>query len=233
MNNNIIQWAESNFKHITLDKGLINIQLMPSHKHVLTTCVENDKTIVLGARQVGKTTLCNLFSLWYAINFDNKKIKYYTVSFRHISYLIDSIRLAFDNIQLADKPVIIKQSDTSIDFSNGSSIELLTFDQLVDNTIADCVICDEIAFSAYNVDVDVFKSIPKVIIMSSAFKNKGIFYKIWNLAQNSQDDWKSCMIKWDDVHTNIHTQQWKHEMIDLIGIKAWKHEFECEFIEEE
>jgi hypothetical protein len=89
------------------------------------------------------------------------------------------------------------------------------------------------AFLSYNVDVDVFKSIPKVIIISSAYKNNGTFYEIWKLAQNSQDGWKSCMIQWDDVHTDIHTPQWKHEMIDLIGIKAWKHEFECEFIEEE
>jgi hypothetical protein len=41
------------------------------------------------------------------------------------------------------------------------------------------------------------------------------------------------MIQWDDVNTDVHTQQWKYEMIDLIGIKAWKNEFECEFIEEE
>ena len=81
---------------------------MPSHKHVLTTCVENNKTIVLGARHVGKTTLCNVFSLWYTTQFDNKKIKYYTVAFRHILYSLNSIRLAFDNIQSDDKPTIVK-----------------------------------------------------------------------------------------------------------------------------
>ena len=85
---------------------------------------------------------------------------------------------------------------------------MLTFDKLIDdtdNTIADCVICDEIAFSLYNVNVDVFKSIPKVIIISSAYKNKGTFYEIWKLAQNNQDNWKSCMIRWDDVYTNVRT----------------------------
>jgi hypothetical protein len=80
----------------------------------------------------------------------------------------------------------------------------------------------------------VFKSIPKVIIISSAYTTKrNTFYEIWKLAQNSQSSWKSCMIQWDDVNTDVHTQQWKYEMIDLIGIKAWKNEFECEFIEEE
>ena len=56
---------------------------------------ENKALLIDGARQVGKTTLCNLFSLWYATQFDNKKIKYYTVAFRHISYSINSIKLAF------------------------------------------------------------------------------------------------------------------------------------------
>ena len=41
------------------------------------------------------------------------------------------------------------------------------------------------------------------------------------------------MIQWDDVHTHIRTQKWKNETIDAIGIDRWKHEFECEFIEEE
>jgi hypothetical protein len=120
-------------------------------------------------------------------------------------------------------------------FSNGSSITLYTYDKQLDKT-SDCVICDEMAFTKYdnNFTLDILNSIPKVIIITTPYKNKGIVYDIWTAAQNNQNNWKSYAIQWKDAYLrDICSDTWKQEVIDAIGIKRWKNEFECEFYNED
>lgn len=50
----ICWWAENFFHIVTLDKGLQKIKLYDRQKELLKHIVENDRSIVLSARQTGK-----------------------------------------------------------------------------------------------------------------------------------------------------------------------------------
>lgn len=199
-------------------------------------CAKNDKNIILGARQIGKTTLCCLFSLWYATQFSNKKISFYVNSYLNAYEIYKKIKISFNSITLIDKPTIINETEMSLLFSNGSSITLYTYDKQLNKTSSDCVICDEMAFTKHdnNFTLNILNSIPKVIIITTPYKNKGVVYDIWTAAQNNQNKWKSYMIQWKDICLrDIYSDIWKQEIIDAISIKRWKNEFECEFYNED
>ena len=50
----IVYWAEKYFHIVTLDKGLQLIKLYDKQKQLLHHIVDNDRSIVLSARQTGK-----------------------------------------------------------------------------------------------------------------------------------------------------------------------------------
>lgn len=50
----ICWWAENFFRIVSLDQGLINIKLYDRQRDLLNHIVNNDKSIVLASRQVGK-----------------------------------------------------------------------------------------------------------------------------------------------------------------------------------
>ena len=50
----IAWWAENFFNIVTLDKGLQKIKLYDKQKELLKHMLDNDKSIVLSARQTGK-----------------------------------------------------------------------------------------------------------------------------------------------------------------------------------
>lgn len=231
--NNIVKLAKKYFKLDMSNKGLISIYLTPIYKEVLNACVTNDRIIGVGARQAGKTALCCIFSLWYALTFKNKKISIYAYSYRHANDILNRINKAFSSLQLKTKPPVIDFRNSRLLFSNDSSITTYTYDS-IENINGDCVICDEMAFSHYaDFDVNIFKSIPKVIIMSSANKTKGTFYKIWSIAnsENNPDGWKPFIIQ-QNYNCNKQTISQKRKMIEAIGIDRWKNEFECVFMKD-
>ena len=96
--NDIVKLAKKHFKLDMPNKGLISIYLTPIYKEVLNACVTNDRIIGVGARQVGKTTLCCIFSLWYASTFKNKKISIYAYSYRHANDILNRINKAFSSL---------------------------------------------------------------------------------------------------------------------------------------
>lgn len=57
-------WAENFFRIISLDTGLQVIKLYDKQKELLKALVDNDRTIVLSARQTGK---CLHKSVWITI----------------------------------------------------------------------------------------------------------------------------------------------------------------------
>ena len=73
----IVWWAENFFRIITLDKGLTTIKLYPKQKELLQHIVDNNRTVVLSARQCGK---CQFFDTMLSIrNKHTKTIENITV----------------------------------------------------------------------------------------------------------------------------------------------------------
>ena len=70
----IVWWAENFFNIINLDSGLQLIKLYDRQKQMLQHLVDNDRSIVLAARQTGKTTTYTVFCLWLTTLFTEKKV---------------------------------------------------------------------------------------------------------------------------------------------------------------
>lgn len=118
----VVWWAENFFHIITLDKGLTRIQLYPKQRELLNFIAGNTRTIVLSARQCGKTTSYTVFCLWYTTLFRDKKILICANKLATAIEIMDRIRKAYENLPFWIKPGILTYNKGEIEFANGSAI---------------------------------------------------------------------------------------------------------------
>ena len=240
----VVWWAENFFHIITLDKGLTRIQLYPKQRELLNFIADNTRTIVLSARQCGKTTSYTVFCLWYATMFRDKKIMICANKLATAIEIMDRIRKAYENLPFWIKPGILTYNKGEIEFANGSAIRACsTSSSASRGSSANCLIIDEAAFIPKNIIDEFFASVvpivsssktSKIIMVSTPNGASGLYYDLWQKANSkdaraNEEGWKPFRINWWETG-GIRDENWKAQQIASIGIEKWKQEFECDFL---
>lgn len=118
----IVWWAEHFFRIVSLNTGLGVIKLYEKQKQLLTHIATNDRSIVLAARQTGKTTTYTVFCLWLATLFPEQKIMICANKFQTAIEIMNRIRIAYEYLPSFIKPGILVYNKSEISFANQSRI---------------------------------------------------------------------------------------------------------------
>ena len=240
----IVYWAEKYFYIVTLDKGLQLIKLYDKQKQLLRHIVDNDRSIVLSARQTGKTTSYTVFCVFFATLFPEKKILICANKLQTAIEIMDRIRRAYEQLPFWIKPGVLVYNKSEITFTNMSSIKAFsTSSSGARGTSGNVIIIDEMAFIPKNLIDDFFASVMPVISSSKNSKSiivstpngaSGLYYELWQQALHNQqakikEGWQPFRINWWETG-GIRDEAWKQQQIATIGMERWKQEYECDFL---
>lgn len=116
-------FAEKYFKIINLDQGLTTIKLYPKQKELLQFLCDEDRGVILAARQSSKTTTYTIFALWYTMFFPDKKIMVLCNKASVMSEVIGRIQLAYQYLPKFLKSAVSVWNKTEVIFANHSAIK--------------------------------------------------------------------------------------------------------------
>ena len=228
-----------------MSTGLEIIKLYPKQKELLKALIKNDRTIVLSARQCGKTTSYTIFCLWYATFFPDKKIMICANKLQTAIEIMGRIQKAYEYLPKFLKASVVVYNKSEIAFSNGSVIKgFATGSSSARGFSGNCVILDEFSFVQKNLASDFFASVmpiissgknSKAIIVSTPNGTDNLYYEIWKAANSKEasknkEGWKPFRIDWWEAG-GIRDEKWKEQQIATIGLQRWNQEFANEFLD--
>ena len=123
---NLLYFAENFFTIINLDRGREKITLFKCQKKVLRALRDNRFNIVLASRQVGKTTMMTIYTLWVACFSEDQRILVVANKEQTAINIFKRIRLAYEQLPNWLKPGVVEYGKTSMTLTNGSSIGIST-----------------------------------------------------------------------------------------------------------
>lgn len=119
----IVYFAENYFTIVSA-KGKEIIKLYPKQKELLRAIAKNQNTIVLAARQAGKSTVYTIFALWYAMFNKDKGVLICANKFATAKELMERIQLAYELLPSWLKQGCDEYNKGRVKFENGSRIEI-------------------------------------------------------------------------------------------------------------
>lgn len=218
----IVYFAENYFT-IVSHTGKHLISLYPKQKELLTAIANNQNTIVLAARQAGKSTVYTIFALWYAMFNKDKGVLICANKFATAKELMERIQLAYELLPPWLKQGADEYNKGRVRFENGSRIEIsATSASSARGKSGDVLIIDEAAFVPNNIMGEFIQSVLPIvssrpnskIIAVSTPNGTGNWYAetyhkaLYNLGK---DGWHHFRIDWWDVPDR--DEEWKRKKI--------------------
>lgn len=105
------------------DKGKINFKLFQFQQKTLNEFVKNSWNIILKSRQMGISTLCAGYILWF-ITFNADKTVLVIANKQSVAMgMIQKIKLMYDKLPQWMKEQLITNNKQSLQFANGSTVK--------------------------------------------------------------------------------------------------------------
>lgn len=223
-------------------RGDIPFQLYPYQEKMMETFLNNNKVVVLSARQTGKSISSAVFLLWFAIFNPNKTVLIAANKNDNAMEMIQRIQYAYEYLPMWLKPGVKDDgwNKHSLKFDNESRIiSTATSANSGRGLSISLLFLDEFAFVAPGIQEEFWTSILPTLstggacIMSST-PNGAVdkFASIWRAANmdNNQDGllFKPIHVKWDEPPGR--DGEFKRNHIVMLGELKWRQEYECEFL---
>lgn len=222
-------------------KGMIPFDLYPYQVKMLNTMQHNRKTIILSARQTGKSQTSAAFLLWYALFNEDKTVLIASNKNSNALEMISRIRYMYETVPDWLKSGITHDgwNKLSVAFTNKSRIiSTATSESSGRGLSISLLFCDELAFVSRTVQEEFWKSISPTLstgggcIISSTPNGEGDLYaSLWRGAELNENGFAHCFVAWDEPPGR--DDAFKKEKIAELGMLAWRQEFECEFLTSE
>jgi hypothetical protein len=223
-------------------KGMIPFALYPYQVKMLDTMQANRKTIILSARQTGKSQTSAAFLLWYALFNEDKTILIASNKNSNALEMISRIRYMYETVPDWLKSGITTDgwNKLSVGFTNKSRIvSTATSESSGRGLSISLLFCDELAFVSRTVQEEFWKSISPTLstgggcIISSTPNGEGDLYaNLWHSAEiGGEGAFVPVYVAWDEPPGR--DEAFKAEKISELGLLAWRQEFECEFLTSE
>ena len=236
---NLLYFAEHYFYIVNLDRGREKITLHSCQKRSLRKMRDNRFFILLASRQIGKTTMMTIYTLWHACFNTDQKMLIVANKEGTAKEIFSRIRMAYEELPNWIKPGVSEYGKESLKFTNGSTIGISTTTGTAARGQAiNVLILDELAFIESHLVDSFWKSVypvissskkSKIFIASTANGTDNLFYKIWNGAIEETNGWGYDKILWDEIPGR--DEKWRHETLRTIGSEeAFNQEFGCQFV---
>ena len=238
----IIYFAENFFYIVSLDRGKEKIQLYEAQKRVLRSFVRERNVIVCSSRQIGKSTMLTVFSLWMVCFTEDYRAAIVANKETTAINIFKRIRLAYEQLPNYIKPGVKDYGKTGMTLGNDSSILVSTTTATsIRGDSLNCVLLDEAAYIESHLLEDFWSSViptissgknSKILVVSTPNGIGNKFYEIYSGAESGKlTKWKSERIDWWDVPGR--DEEWKQMQIELLGSEdKFLEEFNNAFLDD-
>lgn len=218
--------------------GVIPFTLRPYQEKMIDAYQGERFTIVLSARQTGKSETAGAYLLWYACFHDAKNILIASNKNSNAMEMIHRIRLGYENLPHWLKPGVVDDgwNKHNIGFDNGTRIiSEATSEKSGRGLSISLLYLDEFAHVANSIQEEFWTSIEPTlstggscIMTSTPNGDSDIFAQTWNGAQVKANGFFPVEVKWNEAPGR--DDRFKEETIGRIGEVKWKQEYECDFL---
>jgi len=218
--------------------GLIPLDLYDYQEEMIRMYQENDRVVVMSARQTGKSVVAGAYLAWF--NFFNFEKTTLIVSNHNANSMemISRIRDIYENLPFWLKPGADMDAFNKheLAFDNGCRIvsQATTKDSGRGLAIS-LLYSDELAFVNPRFQEEFWASISptlstggSAIITSTPNGDQGKFAEIWRGAELGSNEFEHLYVPWNAPPGR--DEKFKEKMIGEVGEQKWKQEFECQFI---
>lgn len=228
-------------------RGAIPLELYPYQEKMMHNYMEHRYSIVLSARQTGKSTISAIYLLWFAMFHADKTILIASNKNKGAMEMIQRIRFAYEELPMFLKPGVNDDgwSKHTVAFDNGSRIEsTATSENSGRGMSISLLFLDEFAFVKPAIQEEFWTSILPTLstggscIMSSTPNGDGdLFAQLWRAADcgtkldNDALNFVPIHVRWDEPPGR--DEAFKATQIRLLGDLKWRQEFECEMLSSE
>lgn len=232
-----VYFAEKYVKIVNVDKGLMNFEMWPFQKEMLSKFHQNRFVITKCPRQVGKTTTTVSYLLWASLFLESQNIAVLANKGSLARDILAKYQLAYENLPQWLQQGIIAWNKGNVELENGSKVlAAATSSSAVRGGSFNIVFLDEFAFVPNNMAQEFFNSVypvissgkkTKIIIVSTP-NGMNMFYKLWMDAIHKRNNYATFEIHWSMVPGR--DQAWKEETIRNTSQRQFQQEFETEFL---
>jgi len=219
-------------------KGAVPFKLYPYQENMVRAYQNNRYTVVLSARQTGKSVTSAAYLLWYAMfNFD-KTILIASNKNANAMEMILRIRFAYENLPMWIKPGVKDDgwNKHEIGFDNESRIvSTATSEDSGRGMAISLLFLDEFAFVKPTIQDEFWTSIAPTlstggscIMTSTPNGDMNIYAQVWRGSQMGTNGFYPIHVKWDEAPGR--DGNFKEEEIGRIGERRWQQEYECVFL---
>jgi hypothetical protein len=236
----ILNFAEQHF-FIVAEDGKQKIELFKFQKNILKMLKANRFSVILSARQMGKSTVVAIYALWVACFQDDKNIVIIANKEQTATEQFERIRMAYEQLPNWLKPGIKSWRKDGLNLANGSKITISsTSSSAARGGSVNLLIIDEFAYIEPRVLQDLWRSaIPtissfkksQIVVISTQNGTNNRFYDLYSKAESGENGWAHIKVNWWERPDR--DEKWKQDQIKLLGsIKEFNHEYGTSFIDE-
>jgi hypothetical protein len=232
-----VYFAKKYIKITTLDYGLSDFDMYPFQEEMVDTFHKNRFTICKLPRQSGKSTVVVSYLLHYAIFNDNTNIAILANKANTARDLLTRLQTGYENLPKWLQQGVLSWNKGSLELENKSRITAAsTSASSIRGGTYNIIFLDEFAFVPNTVADNFFSSVypvitsgksSKVIVVSTPY-GMNHFYRLWDDAQKSRNDYIPIEVHWTDVPGR--DEEFKRLTISNTSESQWRQEFECLFL---
>jgi hypothetical protein len=226
--------------------GKTKFNLYDYQEKMVRTYEKNRYTVVLSARQTGKSITSAAYLLWYAMFNKDKTILIAANKNDNAMEMILRIRYAYEELPFWLKAGVKEDgwNKHEIGFDNGSRIiSTATSENSGRGMAISLLFLDEFAFVKPNIQDEFWTSIAPTlstggscIMTSTPNGDLNIYAQTWRGAvqdspapgEPGRNGYAPVYVAWDEAPGR--DEKFKEEQIAKIGERRWRQEYECEFL---
>lgn len=232
-----IYFTETYMKIIHVDHGLIPFKLYSYQKDMMTSMLVNRETIIVTARQTGKSTTTCAFILWYILFQSEKTVALLANKGETAREILSKVKLAYMHLPKWLQQGILVWNEGSVELENNSRvIAAATSSDAIRGYAINLLFIDEAAhienweefFTSTAPTVTSGKT-TKIVLVSTPF-GLNHFHKLYEEAMRKENDYNPITVMWNQVPGR--DEEWKRKTISQMNGDTEKFEQEhcCSFI---
>lgn len=221
---------------VNLDRGRILFDLYDCQEKLVNHYHDNRFSLLMAARQSGKTDTTWAYILWYILFNDNKRCAIIAHKESRAKDTLARLKKAYELLPNWIQQGVLSWNKKSIELENGSALLAAptTESGITGDTIS-LLYLDEFALVSNAISEGFWASSwPTIssghetkVIISSTPRGYNLFWKFWNDSITDKGIFKHFLINWFDIPWR--TEAWLQEQKKVLGEVKFNSEVLCQF----
>ena len=218
------------------EEGYVNVKLRDYQQGILKGLSENNRSILLASRQIGKTTTTVIYLLWYLLFNREKNALVVGNKWRTSEEILDKIKKTLVALPFFMKPGIIKNNVHDMTFDNGCRIITTAPGKSAAIGFAiNLLYMDEFAHIPSQFIGEFWRSVyPTVsslkdsrIVISSTPNGQNMFYDMYMAALDGKSSFHAMRVDWWQVPGR--DEKWKERTLSEFSQEYFNQEYNLQF----